>query len=282
MTSHPDCSNKQIRRYAPGKGIDSINLPELWQSRETIAFLCWRDLASRYRIPAVGIAWSIAQPFFTAAVSSLVFGNFAKMPADGLRYPAFCFSGLVVWQYFSNVATASAAAPLTIADLFKKVYLPRLIIPISQIIPPLLDLTMATVVLALFTVFGEHMVLGLNLLALPIYLTLTVITALAISTWQTALSLTYSDTRHLIPFFMQLWMLASPVFYPASIVPAHLKPWFNINPTAAVISGFRWCFFGTGEGPTIDLIVPFMVSTLLMISGMYFYKKLSQRFADVI
>jgi lipopolysaccharide transport system permease protein len=272
---------KQCVVIEPTQGLFNLDLQAIWQYRELLYFLVWRDIKIRYKQTSIGAAWAIFQPLLTMLIFTVIFGNFAKIPSDGLPYPVFAYTALLPWTYFSEATSRSSTSLVGDANLLRKVYFPRLLIPIAAVLTPAVDF-----LLALLLLFGMMIWFGitptLGSLLVPFFLGIALLTALAISLWLSALNVRYRDVRHTIPFLMQLWMYASPVVYPVSLIPEKWRLVFSLNPMAGVIEGFRWGLLGK-ESPDFQLIV---VSTLvvltLLFAGLIFFRHMERTFADVV
>jgi lipopolysaccharide transport system permease protein len=264
----------------PRRGLD-LDLGGLWRARELLYFLVWREVKVRYRQTAIGAAWAIVQPALTVAVFAAIFGHFARLPSDGLPYPLFALAGVVPWTYFAQAVARSGLSLVGDANLIRKVYFPRLVIPVAAVVSPLVDLAWTLLVLAaLMLWYGA--VPTWRVLALPGFLGLAWLTALAAGLWLSALHVRYRDVGHTIPFLVQLWMYATPVVYPASLIPERWRPLYGLNPMAGVVEGFRWGLLGQG-GPDLGLtLVSALVVAALLASGLAFFRRMERSFADVV
>lgn len=205
-------------RIAPSRAWIAIDLPELWRYRDLLFFLAWRDISVRYKQTVLGGAWAIIQPFFSMVVFSLFFGRLARIPSDGLPYPIFSYAALLPWQYFAQAMTGASNQLVSSSNLITKVYFPRLVIPLSSVLPPAVDFAIAfLVLLGMMAFYG--IALTWNVVYLPLFLLLAVITALGVGLWLSAMNVKYRDIRYTIPFLVQFWMFASPVTYSSSLVP---------------------------------------------------------------
>ena|SRR3989440_221908 len=259
----------------------SIGISELWEYRELLYFLIWRDVKVRYKQTALGASWAIIQPVFMMAVFSLFFGRLARIPSDGIPYPIFTFCALLPWQLFSHALTESSNSLVTNERLITKVYFPRLVVPIAAVLGGLVDFTVAFIILvAMMLYYG--IVPGWEIITLPGFILLAVLTALAVGLWLSALNVRYRDVRYTINFLIQFWLFATPVAYPSSLVPARWRPLYGLNPMAGVVEGFRWALLGKSEPPGALLAVSVTVVILLLIGGLYYFRRLEQQFADVV
>lgn len=246
----------------PSAGWLALRLNELWEYRELLYFLAWRDIKVRYKQTVLGVAWAIVQPLLTMLVFALFFGFLARMPSDGVPYPVFSLTALVPWTFFANGLTQSSNSLVGSANLITKVYFPRLVVPIAVVISGLPDFFLSFIVLLGFMAYyGLYPHLS-ALIWLPLLLVLAVITSLGVGLWLSAMNVKYRDVRYLIAFLTQVWMFASPVAYPASLVPGRWRLLYSLNPMTGVIEGFRYCLLGTGQNPGIMLAVSAVVSLM--------------------
>jgi lipopolysaccharide transport system permease protein len=265
----------------PRKGLFHVDLKAVWEYRELLYFLIWRDVKVRYKQTVIGAAWAILQPFMTMVIFTVIFGNLAKIPSDGFPYPIFAFTALLPWNYFASALTRCAGSVVGDAQLISKVYFPRLIIPLASAVTPIVDFFWSFLVLAGMIVwFGVAPTL--RVLALPLFLLLALVTALAVGLWLSALNVRYRDVGYTIPFLIHIWMFASPVAYPVSLVPEKWRLLYSFNPMAGVIEGFRWALLGK-EGPDFAVMaVSAVVVTALLLGGLVFFKQMERTFADVV
>jgi homopolymeric O-antigen transport system permease protein len=274
-------SQVPVIRISPSHGWVPLRLRDLWEYRELLYFLVWRDVKVRYKQTVLGIAWVIIQPVATTLIFTIIFGNLARMPSENLPYSLFALSGLVPWNYFSGAFSRGSVSLVGSAHLISKVYFPRLIIPISSVLGGLVDLVIVMgLVFALMIWFGIQ--LSLAVLALPLYVLLAIVTALAVSMWLSALNVQYRDVSYLVPFVAQFWLYATPVVYPSSLVPEKWRLFYALNPMVSVVEGFRWTLFGSGDSPGIMLGVSIAVVLGMLISGAFFFKRMEKSFADVV
>lgn len=258
-----------------------LDLRTIWEYRDLLYFLVWRDVKVRYKQTAIGIAWVILQPVLTMVVFSLVFGRFAKIPSDGLPYPVFMYAGLLPWNLFASSLSRGSESVVTNSTLISKIYFPRLILPIAGIVSPLIDFAVAFVVLiAMMIWFG--IAPSSSVVTMPLFVLLAVFTALAVSLCLCALNVRYRDVGYAIPFLIQLWMFASPVAYPASLIPERWRIIYGLNPMCGVIEGFRWGLLGKAA-PDFQLIaISGVVVAVLMCGSLLFFRKTERTFADII
>jgi len=269
-----------IIRIQPSKGWVSLRLGELWEYRELLYFFTLRDIKVRYKQTIFGAAWAILQPLLTMVVFSLFFGNLAGVPSDGIPYPIFSYAALVPWTFFANGLTQSSNSMVTNANLIKKVYFPRLVIPIGSIGAGLVDFTLAFVVL--LGMMGYYGIAPTaNIVWLPFFLLLAITTSLGVGLWLSAMNVQFRDIRYTVPFLVQFWMFASPVAYASSMLDEPWKSLYGLNPMAGVIEGFRWSLVGTvSPGPIIW--VSALVSMFALITGAMYFRRMEKSFADVV
>jgi homopolymeric O-antigen transport system permease protein len=274
-------------RIEPSRGWASLKLKDLWTHRELLYFLTWRDIKVRYKQTVLGAAWAILQPVLTMLVFTLFFGGLAKVGSDGLPYPVFSFAGLLPWTFFSQGLTQSAASLVGSSNLIRKVYFPRLVIPISSVLGGLVDLGIAFIVLVGLMAYYRTWP-SASVLFLPLLLLLAVGATLGAGMWLAALNVEYRDVRYVVPFFVQLWLFVTPVIYPASKVAAKLHAlgipvWiYGINPMVSVVEGFRWALLGTGTMRASWLATGVAVTALLLVSGAFYLRRMERTFADVV
>ena len=265
----------------PQSGWSAAGLKELWDYRELLYFLTWRDLKVRYKQTVLGAAWAIIQPFFMMVVFSLFFGYLAKVPSDGIPYPIFAYCALLPWQLFAHALTESSNSLVANERLITKVYFPRLVVPISAVLGGLLDFAIAFVILLLMMAYyGVRPTWAI--VTLPAFLLLAMLTALGVGLWLSALNVKYRDVRYTIAFLIQFWLFATPVAYSSSIVPARWRALYGLNPMAGVVEGFRWALLGKSTGPGALLAVSVAVVILVLIGGLYYCRRMEAEFADVV
>jgi lipopolysaccharide transport system permease protein len=264
----------------PSSGWRALDLRELWRFRELVYFLALRDVKVRYKQTALGVAWVLLQPLLAMGIFSIVFGS-RGLTTGGVPYSLFVVSGLVPWFYFSNATSGASGSIVSNTQLISKVYFPRLAIPLAAIAANLVDLSIGLLLeLVLLVVFGVP--LGLQLLAIPVLVALIILTALGVSVWLSALDVQYRDVRYAVPFFMQVWLFASPVIYSAADVPERWRPVLALNPMTGVIEGFRWALLGVGDPPLAALGGSVATVVVLVSSGLLYFRRMERTFADVI
>jgi lipopolysaccharide transport system permease protein len=265
----------------PSRGWVPLRLGELWAYRELLYFLAWRDVKVRYKQTVLGAAWAVLQPLLTMVVFSVVFGRLANVPSDGLPYPIFAYCALLPWQLFAHALVESGNSLVGNQNLITKVYFPRLVIPLAAVATGLVDFAIAFVVLVgLMAYYG--IVPTPAVLALPGLVLLALLAALGVGLWLSALNVQYRDVRYTIPFLTQLWLFATPVAYPASLVPERWRPLVGLNPMSGVVEGFRWALLGRAEPPGLMLAVSIVVVAGVLVSGLYYFRRMERTFADVV
>jgi lipopolysaccharide transport system permease protein len=268
-------------RIEPSKGWVSLRLPELWEYRELLYFLIWRDIKVRYKQTMLGASWAIIQPFFTMIVFSIFFGELAKMPSDGVPYPVFSYTALVPWAFFANGLNQGSNSLVGSSNLITKVYFPRMAMPIASVTGGLVDLVLAFIMLiGMMLYYG--MAPTLNALWLPFFLVLAFMTSLGASLWLSAMYVHFRDIRHIVPFLTQIWMFATPIVYPSSLLSEPWRTLYGINPMAGVVEGFRWALLGTKTAPGPVVIVSSLVALGLLVSGAFYFRRMEKTFADVV
>jgi len=263
------------------RGLVSLRLGELWQYRELLYFLIWRDVKVRYKQTALGVAWAVVQPFFTMVVFSLFFGRLAKVPSDGVPYPLFAYCALVPWGFFANGLNMGSNSLVESANLIRKVYLPRLAIPIATVLSGGVDFLVSFLLLLGMMAYYGRMP-GIEAAWLPLLLLLGLVTALGVSLWLSALNVQYRDVRYTIPFLTQIWMFGTPIAYPSSLVPEAWRPFYGLNPMVGVVEGFRWALLGTATRPGAMLIVSSLAALVLLVTGAMYFRCTEKTFADVV
>jgi lipopolysaccharide transport system permease protein len=256
-------------------------LCDLWQYRELLYFLAWRDFKVRYKQTLLGAAWAVIQPLFTMVVFSIFFGYLGKIPSDGIPYPVFAYCALLPWSLFAHALSESSNSLVNNQGLITKVYFPRLIIPIAPLFVGLVDFGIAFVVLlGLMLYYG--ITPGVAILTVPLFLLLAVLSALAVGMWLSALNVEYRDVRYTIPFLTQLWLFATPVAYPSSLLPEPWRSLYGLNPMAGVVEGFRWALLGSPNSLGPLIAVSATVIVVLLLGGLWYFTRMEQTFADIV
>jgi len=265
----------------PQLGWVSLKLNELWQYRELLFFLTMRDVKVRYTQTVLGVAWTVIQPLTSMVIFSVIFGQLAKLPSEGIPYPIFSYAALLPWQLFSGTLTRAGNSLVANANLLTKVYFPRLIIPLSAITAGLVDFAISFLVL-LGLMLYYAMVPNWAILLLPFLVLFAFLTALGVGLWLSALNVQYRDVQHMIPFLVQIWMFASPVAYSAGLIPK--GPWrivYGLNPMVGVIQGFRWVLL-SGKPPDGLIFVSVIMVVMLLVTGLFYFRRMEKTFADIV
>jgi lipopolysaccharide transport system permease protein len=257
-----------------------VDLRELWAYRELVTSFTLRDIKLRYKQTGLGIAWAVLQPLLTMVIFTVFFGGLAKIPSDGVPYPLFVLAALLPWTLFAEGLTRSTTSMVTNSNIMTKVYFPRLIMPLSSIISPLVDFGVSFIILIAMMVYYGF-VPTINIVFLPLFLLLALATSLGVGLWLSALNVKYRDFQYTVPFIIQIGMFASPVVYASSLIPESLRVWYGLNPMAGVIEGFRWALLGTGA-PSAMVLVSVGMVIVLLISGMFYFRRMEQYYADIV
>jgi lipopolysaccharide transport system permease protein len=270
-----------VIRIEPSSGWVPLNLKDLWEYRELLYFLIWRDIKVRYKQTVLGAAWAIIQPFFTMVVFSLFFGRLAKVPSDGIPYPLFSFAALVPWAFFANGLNNASNSLVNGSNLLKKIYFPRAAMPIATVLSGVVDFLLAFIVLLGMILYYGY-VPTMNVLWLPFFLLLALTTSLGVSLWLSALNVQFRDIRHIIPFIVQFWLFATPIAYPSSLLSEPWRTLYGINPMVGVVEGFRWALLGTNTAPGPIIFISSLTSLLLLVSGAFYFRRMERTFADIV
>lgn len=270
-----------VMQIVPSQGWVSLKLRELWNYRELLGFLVWRDIKVRYKQTALGAAWAILQPLFTMLVFSVFFGRLAKIPSDGIPYPVFAYAALVPWTFFAQSLAQSSDSLVGSSNLIKKVYFPRLVIPIATVTAGLVDFCLSfSVLLVLMAINGIWPTL--NFVFLPLFLLLTVTTSLGVGLWLSSMNVKFRDVKYTVPFLVQFWMFATPIVYPSSLLPEPWRTVYGINPMVGVVEGFRWALLGTKTTPGPMVAVSAVMAILILVGGAYYFRRMEKTFADTV
>ncbi len=271
----------KVTEIRPSKGLLDLELGELWRFRELLQVLTKRDIQILYKQAALGAAWAIIQPVFAVVIFSLVFGYFAKMPSGGMPYPVFAYAAVLPWTYFAEAVRRSSTGMVNDAELVRKVYFPRLIMPLASVTAPLLDFALAfTVLLCLMAWYT--IVPGWQILFVVPLILQTGLLALSVGLWLSPVNVRFRDIKHTLPFLIQVWMYATPIVYPLSIVPADWRWLYSLNPAVGLIEGFRWAILSNGALPLQAIAISFAVTAVLLSGGLIFFKHMERTFADTI
>ncbi|MGB7539361.1 MAG: ABC transporter permease [Anaerolineales bacterium] len=271
-----------ITEIVPARGWVNLKLREVWAYRELLFFLTWRDIKVRYKQTVLGASWAIIQPFMTMVVFSLFFGGLAKIPSEGVPYPIFSFAAVVPWTFFANSVTTSSNSLVGSAALIKKVFFPRLVVPIASVLGNVVDFLLAFAVLILMMLYFQIWPTAAMLWIL-LFTLLAFVTALGVGLWLSALNVEYRDIRYAVTFLISLWQFASPVAYSSSLIENNtLRTLYGLNPMVGVIEGFRWALLGIGSAPGPMLGISAAVSVVLLITGAFYFRRMERNFADVV
>ena len=273
----------------PSSGWSALNLKELWLFRELVYFLTWRDVKVRYKQTALGAAWAILQPFLTMVVFSIFFGRLAKVPSDDVPYPIFSYTGLLPWGLFTKALTDASRSLVAQRSMITKIYFPRLAIPIASVLGGVVDFALAFLVLIGMMLYYNyapnstyHVEITPAILTLPLFLLLAIVTALGVGLWLSALNVLYRDINYIIPFLTQFWLFITPVAYPSSMIPEQWQMIYALNPMTGVVEGFRWALLGTVEAPGPMVLVSATISILMLITGLFYFRRMERTFADTV
>jgi lipopolysaccharide transport system permease protein len=266
----------------PSRGWVPLDLRELWEYREVLYYLIWRDIKVRYRQTAIGALWAIIQPLTTMVVFSVFLGGLAKVPSDGVPYPVFALSALVPWTFFANGLTHSANSLVASGQLITKVYFPRLLVPLARVLSGLPDIGLSFLVLLVVVGWYGQFHLSVSLLWLPLLALLALVTAFGLGLWLSALNVQYRDVQHAVPFLIQILMFATPIAYPSSLLPEPWRTVYGLNPLVGVVEGFRWALLGSGRSLGFPLVVSSVAALTVLVTGAFFFRRMERTFADVI
>lgn len=271
-----------IQIIRPAQGWAAAGLPELWRYRELLLFFTWRNVLVRYKQTLLGLAWAILQPVFLMIVFSIAFGHLAKIPSNGIPYPVFAYAALLPWTFFAGSLTQGSGSIVASAGLLSKVYFPRLTLPIAAVLSALVDFAAAFVVLVGMMIWYGLYPHAIAIVAVPALLLLLIVTALGVGLWFSALAVRYRDVQYVVPFLVQVWLFATPVVYPASLVTGPWHTVLGLNPMASVVEGFRWSLLGSGPSPSWMVLASALVAVGLLASGLAYFQRSERTFADVV
>jgi lipopolysaccharide transport system permease protein len=276
-TKHKD----DILILKPTHGWGSLNLGEMWKYRELTYFLIWRDIKVRYKQTVLGASWAILQPFLSMVVFSIFFGGFLNVPSEGVPYPIFSYAALLPWGVFSKALNDAGRSLVANRSMITKIYFPRMVIPLSSVLSGLVDFSIAFVVL-LGLMWYFRIAPTSNIWTLPFFLVLALMTALGVGLWLSALNVLYRDIGYIIPFLTQFWFYITPIVYPSSEVPEQLRYIYALNPMVGVVEGFRWALLNTSTPPGPMVAVSTVISVVILISGMFYFRRMERTFADMV
>jgi lipopolysaccharide transport system permease protein len=284
LTKNPETATSTtipVWRIEPSRGWVSLKLNELWEYRELLYFLTWRDIKVRYKQTVLGVAWALIQPLFTMLVFFFSFSKLAKIPSDGLPYPLFCYAALVPWSFFANGLAQSSNSLVGSANLITKVYFPRLTIPLATVLSGVIDFLLAFGLLVVM-MFWYGVAPSWKIAFFPLFVLLALITSLGVGLWLSALNVEFRDVRYVVPFITQFWMLATPIAYPSSLLSEPWRTLYGLNPMTGVVEGFRWALLGTQTSPGPMLIVSSLAAVLILIGGAFYFRRMEKTFADIV
>jgi len=271
----------RIIRIEPPRGWVALKLPDLWEYRELLYFLVWRDLKVRYKQTIIGVGWVVIQPLVSMVIFTVIFGHFARIPSDGLPYPIFAYCALLPWNYFAMALNRCIVSVVGEAHLISKVYFPRLILPLAGTVSGIVDFSISFLLLGgMMAWYGIAVTWWI--LAVPPFLLFALFTAFAVGLWLSALNVRYRDVGYTVPFLIQIWMFLSPVVYPVSMIPEQYRLLYSLNPMVGVIEGFRWALLGKEIPDFSVMAVSAVVVAMLLAGGLVFFKNMERTFADIV
>lgn len=276
----PDAAVSFVR-VQPSRGWAALRLGDLWEYRELVYFLTWRDVKVRYKQTVLGAAWAILQPVLTMLIFSLFFGKLARIPSDGIPYPLFSLAGLVPWTFFSNGLTQASNSLVGNANLITKVYFPRLAAPLATVLAGVIDVALACLVLLAMMAY-YHVAPAPQTLWVPAVLLLVVVTALGTGLWLSAMNVQFRDVRYAVPFLAQIWLFATPIAYPSSLLHEPWRTVYAINPMVGAVEAFRWSVFGASAAPVKQIAVSSLVAVAVLVGGALYFRRMERTFADIV
>lgn len=281
MSLHAPTQPVPLMRISPPSSHLSFEFGEIWKYRELLFFLVWRNIKVRYKQTVMGIGWAIIQPFFTMVVFSIFFGKIAKMPSDGVPYPIFSYAALVPWTFFANSLSLASNSLISESNLIKKIYFPRLIIPITSVLSGLIDFALSFLLLLAMMIYW-NILPTFAIIWLPAFILLSMITSLGVGLWLSALNVQFRDIRYAIPFLIQIWLFSTPIVYPSSMLSDSWRVLYGLNPMVGVVEGFRWALLGTAQTSGLMLLVSTVIASGLLLSGALYFRKMETSFADIV
>ncbi len=265
----------------PSTGLTALNLRDLWVYRELIFFMIWRDIKVRYKQTMLGAAWAIIQPVLTMLVFNFVFGTVAKVPTEGIPYPIFSYTALLPWGLFTAALNNASRSLTSNTNMVTKIYFPRLVLPLASVLGGLVDFAIAFLILVVMMVY-YRVTPTVAIWTLPLFLILTVVTALGVALWLSAINVQYRDVNYVLPFLTQFWLFLTPVAYSSKVISEKWQIVYSLNPMAGVVNGFRWALLGTPTGPSLQLAVSVGISILFLVTGLFYFRSMERTFADTI
>ncbi len=265
----------------PSTGLTALNLRDLWIYRELVFFMIWRDIKVRYKQTLLGAAWAVIQPVLTMLVFNFIFGTVAKVNTEGIPYPIFSYTALLPWGLFTAALNTASRSLTSNTNMITKIYFPRLVLPLASVLGGLVDFAIAFVILIVMMIYYKFTP-TIATLWLPLFLLLTVVTALGVALWLSAINVQYRDVNYVLPFLTQFWLFLTPVAYSAKVISAKWQLVYSLNPMAGVVNGFRWALLGTNSGPNLNMAVSVAISLVVLISGLFYFRSMERTFADTI
>lgn len=265
----------------PPKGWFNLHFRDMWDFRELLYFLVWRDIKVRYKQTALGAAWVVIQPLVTMVIFNIVFGKLANLPSDGIPYPIFSFTALLPWQLFSRALTDASSSLVNNQQFVTKIFFPRIFLPASSILSGLVDFMISLIILC-GMMFYYHITFSLRILVLPILVLFAMLTSLAVGLWLSAFNVRYRDVKFTLPFLVQIWLYATPVAYSSSLFPEKFRALLGLNPMAGVVEGFRWALLGQQSTLSPMVWVSVIVVVFLFVGGLLYFQRMESTFSDVI
>jgi lipopolysaccharide transport system permease protein len=265
----------------PSTGLAALNLRDLWIYRELIFFMIWRDIKVRYKQTLLGAAWALIQPLLTMLIFNFIFGTVAKVPTEGIPYPIFSYTALLPWGLFTAALNNASRSLTANQNMVTKIYFPRLILPLASVLGGLVDFAIAFLILIVMMIY-YRVTPTVAIWLLPFFLLLTVVTALGVALWLSAINVQYRDVNYVLPFLTQFWLFLTPVAYSAKVISAKWQIAYSLNPMAGVVNGFRWALLGTNTGPNLNMAVSIGISLVFLITGLFYFRSMERTFADTI
>jgi lipopolysaccharide transport system permease protein len=265
----------------PSTGLTALNLRDLWIYRELVFFMIWRDIKVRYKQTLLGAAWAVIQPVLTMLIFNFVFGTVAKVPTEGIPYPIFSYAALLPWGLFSAALNNASRSLTTNQNMVSKIYFPRLVLPLASVLGGLVDFAIAFLILIVLMIYYK-ITPTTAIWTLPLFLLLTVVTALGVALWLSAINVQYRDVNYVLPFLTQFWLFLTPVAYSANVISAKWQVVYSLNPMAGVVNGFRWALLGTNTGPNMNMVVSICISLVILVGGLFYFRSMERTFADTI
>jgi lipopolysaccharide transport system permease protein len=266
----------------PSKGWVGLRLGDLWAYRELIYFLTWRDIKVRYKQSVLGILWAILKPFMAMVVFTIFFGNFAKIPSDGIPYPIFSYTATLPWELFAASLSVASRSMVSNSNMISKIYFPRMIVPLASVMSSVVDFLIGFTILIGMMIYYKFTP-TIAILWLPLLILLALITALGVGFWSSALMVRYRDVGYIMPFVSNLWMYLTPVVYSSSMIPEKWRLLYSLNPMTGVVEGFRYALLGTARsGSVMMILVSSVIAILILITGMFYFRRMEKKFADMI